>query len=384
MGWFTDTLLRRRDATAAPSPAFIGFPSTGGVLPYGVSASTALGLSSVQACLNILSNGVAQLEWRELRNGVELESSRLVRRPLASATRREWTSYVVSVLALYDTAYLLKVGGEDSEGVPVGLLPLDPSMVMPKSSGVGISPFMPPSSYLVAGSEVPADRLVVIRRSPTPGVDETTGGVIRLARTTFAAALSAEGYASRYWQSGGSPTTVLEADAQIPDAIAQQISDRWRERRMRGPDYAPVLSGGVRAREMGADPTAESAVEARREMVADIGRYFGIPTAILNAPAGDSETYATTEQQGLHLVTYTLSNYIHAIQDAITDLLPGGRTVELEIAPLVKGTMLSQAQAFQLATGGKAWVLPDEARAAWGLPPIDMPAESADISIGAS
>jgi HK97 family phage portal protein len=318
---------------------------------------------------------VAQLDWSERRGNLELPPSRIVRRPFSRATRREWVSYVVATLALYDVAYLLKVGGEDAEGVPVGLLPLDPTQVMPKTQGTSISPFLLGESYLVGSTEVPADRLVILRRSPTPGADEVTGGVIRLARTEFAAAIAASNYASRYWQAGGSPTTVLESDQQIPDAIASQMSDRWRERRSRGPDYAPVLSGGVKAREMGADVTNQAAVEARREQVADIGRYFGIPTAILNAPAGDSETYATTEAQGIHLVTYTLRNYIQAIEDAISDQLPGGRVMRMDTYQITKGTQLSQAQTLQLATGGKAWMTPDEARELLGLPPAEDPDE---------
>jgi phage portal protein BeeE len=123
----------------------------------------------------------------------------------------------------------------------------------------------------------------------------------------------------------------------------------------------------------GIDPTAASAVEARKEMVADIGRYFGIPTLLLNAPAGDSETYGTSEGQALGLVTYTLQNYINAIEDAITDQLPGGRYLQIEVDPLRRGTQYSRAQSWQLATAGKAWMTPDEVREEEGLPPAERP-----------
>lgn len=371
VGRFTNLLLARRDASPAPRQ-LIGFPADGGLI-WSVNATTALGLSAVARCLDILSNGVSQLPWREVRGNLELPPSRLVRSPLGLGTRREWTSYLVSVLALYDVAPVLKVGGLDSEGAPVGLLPLDPTQVSPKSSQTAISPFLRAPEYWVGQETVNAEDLVFLRRSPTPGIDDMAAGVIRLARTTFAAVIAAENYASRYWQAGGAPTTVLESDAQIPDPVATKISDRWAERRAKGPDYAPLLSGGVKARDFGADPTAQAAVEARREMVADIGRYFGIPTAILNAPAGDTETYNTTEAQGLHLVTYTLSNYIQAIEDAVSDQLPGGRRMEMDTGRLTRSTQLSQAQALQLATGGKAWVDVDEAREAWNLPPIEDP-----------
>lgn len=374
VGRITDLVFGKRDA--APAPArMVGFPSDGGLLSAGVTGTTALGLSSVWRCLDILSNGVSQLKWREVRGNLDLPPSRLVSNPLADATRREWVSFVVATLALYDVQYLLKVGGNDSEGVPSGLLPLDPGMCQPKTYSSTYSSFLRPDAYDVLGVQVPSDRIVVIRRSPLPGIFDGSGGVIKLARTMLAAAISAEGYASRYWQGGGSPNIVLEADAQIPDAIALQLSDRWRERRTHGPDYAPVLSGGLKARDFGADPTAASAVEARREMVADIGRFFGVPTRILNAPTGDSETYTSGESANMDLVRFTLQNYIGSIEDCISDLLPGGRRMVMDTRPLVRGTMLATAQASQLATGGKAWMSVDEVREEMGLAPQEAPGD---------
>jgi phage portal protein BeeE len=64
-------------------------------------------------------------------------------------------------------------------------------------------------------------------------------------------------------------------------------------------------------------------VEARREMAAEIGRYFGVPTRILNAPAGDSETYSNVENDRDLLLRYTLRGYMGPIEDAISERLPG-------------------------------------------------------------
>src|SRR6185369_15242213 len=112
-----------------PTPQrMVGFSSDGGLVGAGVTGTTSLGLSAVWRCLDILSNGVSQLEWTERRGNLELPLSRLVVRPQAERTRREWTSLVVSTLALYDVCYLLKVG-EDSEGVPMSLLYIDPSLI---------------------------------------------------------------------------------------------------------------------------------------------------------------------------------------------------------------------------------------------------------------
>lgn len=380
MSW-RDTLFGKRDTLTTPR-TMIGFPSDGGLVSGGVSATTTLGLSSVWRSLDILSNGVSQLEWRERRGTLDLPLSRLVTQPQAQRTRREWTSLVVSTLALFDVCYLWKAGGTDSEGVPLGLWYLDPTMVMPGTTDVFTQAFLlPPNEFLVGTQRVPREELVILHRSPQPTISDAAGGIINIARTTFAAAIAAERYASRYWQSGGSPTTVLETDQRLTPTQVTDTSEAWAEKRARGPDYAPVLHGGLKARSFGADPTSESAVEARRELVADIGRYFGIPTRQLNAPTGDSETYTSTPAANQDLIRYTLQNYIGAIEDAITEQLPGGRRMEMSTRKLTSGTQYEQAQAYQLAVGAP-WMMPEEARDEMGLPPVENPSDLIPASGG--
>lgn len=342
-------------------------------MPYAISPTSMQGLSSVKRSLDILTNGVGQCDWREVRMGMDLPPSRIVRRPSERYTRREWVSYVVASLALFDVAYLLKTP-PDSEGVPNSLIPLDPNHVAPVVAE--FPQILPPDAYTVYGSPVPASALCVLRRSPQPGVSEDLGGVLRLARMTFATALSAEAYASRYWQTGGSPSIVLETDQRLTAPQKAELSQAWRDRKAMGPDYAPVIDGGLKARDFGADPTAASAVEARRELVADIGRYFGIPTFQLNAPAGDSQTYRNGGQSNADLIRYTLQDYIQAIEDAITDLLPGGRELRLDTWRLTRATALEEAQAYQLATAGRPWMTPDDVRERLGLCPMEIEPET--------
>lgn len=349
----------------------VGFPSDGGLLSSGVTGTTSLGISAVWRCLDILANGVSQLDWKERRGNLDLPPSRIVRRPQSQRTRREWTSIVVSTLALYDVCYLLKAGGVDAEGVPVSLVYLQPNIITPSLYDVfGI---FPPTKYNLLGQEIDASQLVILHRSPQPGVFDGLGGVIQVARATFAAAISAENYASRYWQAGGSPSIYLTTPATLPDTVATQLGDRWRERRAMGPDYPPVMSGGLEAKSTGIDPTTASAVEARRELVADIARYFGVPTRIVNAPTGDSETYHTSEAGNQDLVRYTLQNYISAIQDGISDQLPGGRHMVMDTDPLTRGVQLNRYQAYAFATGNKAWLSPEDVRDMEGLPPVENP-----------
>ena len=87
----------------------VGFPSDGGVLPSGVTGTTALGISAVWRCLDILANGISQLQWNEKRGNLELPPSRIVIRPQAERTRR-WKQiadiYLAQQLSCYPPDYL--------------------------------------------------------------------------------------------------------------------------------------------------------------------------------------------------------------------------------------------------------------------------------------
>lgn len=373
VSWFTDLFVSRRDVLPAPT-RLIGFPTDGGMLTS-VTGSTALGLSAVWRCLDILSNGISQLPWREKRGNLELPPSRLIQRPLAEATRRDWVSYVVSSLALYDVAYLWKVGGTDAEGVPLGLWPVAPPYVTVNQSESQVLPFLRPDDYYIASLRVPRDDLVVLRRSPQPGLADWQMGVINLARIKFAEVLAADAFSSRFWQGGGHVNAYLATDAVLNDTDALALSDRWGTRRSRGPDHVPVMDRGLQLKQTGADPTQQAAVEARKELVADIGRYFGVPTHILNSPQGDTETYNNTESGNQDLVRYTLQNYINAIEDAISDLLPGGRHLSIDSAQLRTGPFLDQAKAYQILSGNKAILAVEEIRDTLGYGPIESPDE---------
>lgn len=339
-------------------------------VPY-LDARAMLSLSPVQRAMSLICGTIADMPWTEWRGNELLDSSRLVRRPYALMTRREWTSRVVAIEALFNACHLLHVGGTDGQGSPWSLLPLPPSIVQP-----GLTDpwgLMPPTEYYVAGQKVSAEFVTVIRRLPVPGIPDEAMALIELARAQFTAYVAADTHMSRYWQAGGPTTTVITVDQELDDDEADGIADRWVERRRMGSDRPAVMGKGGKAAAFGADPTTQSAVEARREIAAEIGRYFGLPTRIMNAPAGDSETYANTEQDREDLLGYTLRAYMGPIEDAISERLPGdyigGRRMQFDPSRFLQGDLASRATSWAaLVESGIVDV--DEARVrGFGLPP---------------
>ena len=354
------------------TPAFlVGTTAPGYAFPYGPSVEQALADGPVQRCVSVIAGTLASMPWQELEGVESVPPSRITEKPCGNMTRREWVWKVAATLALENVCYLLMIGGEDDEGAPWSLVPVAPQAIAPTDYTYDPWGMLPPSRYRIGDQEYSAEQLVILRRAMWPGVPDHVSGPLRLARATFGAVLAAQEYAARYWAGGGSPVTMISTPQGVTKPQAEDIRESWRLARMLGPDHPAVLGGGAEAHPYGVDPTAATAVDARREHAADIARYFGVPTRLANAPASDDETYANVESEGLDLLRYCLIDYMGSIQDAITGLLPEGRTLRLDPTAVTRGLQGDRYTAWSTATGSRPWMLPEEVREAEHLPPLD-------------
>lgn len=337
------------------------------------SEAAAVGLSAVWRCLCVIADSISTSPWGEWRGLESVPVSRIVRRPMSGMTRREWTWLVTATLALYNVAYVRMAGGEDSEGVPWSLVPVPPLVIAPEDPDPwGIRP---PTAYRIGGERVSAEFVIRMRRVMLPSIPPELASLLSLARASLGSAISADWYAAGYWLTGAAPQVVLTTDQELTQPQADEIADSWVDKRSSDPSRPAVLGKGAHADDFGADLSAASAVEARREMTADVARYFGVPPHLVNAPTADSMTYQNVEQAGLDLVRYCLEPYAAPVEDCISDLLPGdpleGRRMEVELRHLTLGGFTDRAQGYALATGNRPWLSPDEVRQAEGRAPSD-------------
>lgn len=360
-----------------PATLEAGFGSWWGL---GAGEAAAVGLGAVWRAVTLLADAISGrfARWSEWDGDRPVPLSRLGIRPCASLTRRRWTWRSVAALALYNRAPFWMIGGVDDEGVPGSLLPLPPDAVQPAGSYDELL-IVPPARYTVGREEVSAEELAFAYRAELPTVPPHLAGLLILARRTFAQAIAADVAAANYWSQGGSPTTVLTSEQELTKGQADELAERWLDKRAKGRHYPAVLGRGAKAAEFGADPTKESASEARRDLVADVGRHFGIPPHLMNAPVGDTQTYATTEGEGRALVRYTLAGFADPLADVISDLLPGdnetGRRIEITLDELERPEMLQRFTAYEIGLRAGFLTLP-EIRTDERRPPLPEPAES--------
>jgi HK97 family phage portal protein len=336
----------------------------------------AAGVSAVRRCVTLIANAIAGQRWTEWEGEPARRLkvvSRIVKRPAAVMTRREWVWRVVASMALTDISYIYMVGGVDDEGVPGSLLPLPKEAIAP--SGL-IDPWgvFPPTQYSIAGvaGTVSGEAVIPVRSAFWPGVPEHLQGILQMARNSLMSAWASDAYVSRYWQAGGTPVTQITTEQELDNTQADAIAGRWRDRRSKGPDYPAVLGKGAMAQPWGADVSSQLAVEARRDIAAEVANLFGIPSHYINVnPPGSSMTYSNVQDEALSLDRFTLSGFYDPIQDVISDLLPEERFMLIDMTRLTRAAQESRFRAWAIATGNKPWMTGDEVRTEEGLGPND-------------
>ena len=330
-----------------------------------VSEQIALAVPAFYGALRIIADLVADGEVREMRGTEILPPSRLALRPMATMTRRQWVWLCVASMGIYNGVWLYNRFGRDSEGVPLSVVPIAPSRV----SWDG-------QNRRIDGEIVNDADMTFVPRAIFPTVGGDAAFLIRIARDTIAAAWAAESYRADFWQSGGLPSYYLKTDQPLSNTDAETLQTRWVERRQTAPGAPPVMGHGADVKLMTTDIAGGSRVTAD-ELGTAIAQFLGVPgwLAMVPNPAG-SLVYQNASAAGLDLVRYNLRpGYAGPLSDAWSEFLPGGyltgRRIEIGLEHLTRGTVLEQAQAYQIATGNKAWMLPSEVREELRLP-IDM------------
>jgi len=341
------------------SAGILGHDLTSAAWLINVSEQTALGLDVVQDCVQVIADAVAGADVGQW-NGTERidPPSGFTLRPDPDVTRRDFLWNFTANLALYRAVYLEEatVGGQ-TVGVRLHAIP-----TVLHTGG----------DYYVAGARI-TNRMRLVKLSVWPTVDIDTGSTISLAREVFAGAMAANAYASDFWQQGGAPVTIISTEAELTDPQATAISDRWVLQRTTSPGKPAVLGQGAKAASFGADLGTEGSNVAADKLRASIARYFKMPPGIVNVPSEAGPlTYSTVEQEGIHLVRYTIQPYCDVIGEALSAYLPGdyllGDRIVLDPSRLTMADQLTRYTAWESALRA-GWALKSEIREREGWAP---------------
>lgn len=286
-----------------------------------VTPDTALQVSTIWACVNVISNSIASSDWNVYeklkQNDRELlydDSTQylLNTRPNREMTAKSWKTALMIAACFWGNGYAEIV--LDRAGRLAGLWPIAPDRVQPYRDDDGLF-------YRVENDDgghvfLRDNEMMHIRG---PGISGILGdNVITRASHAIALAIAAERFAEAYFGNGTQMGMMLET----PDAasMSQESYDRLKEdftKKHAGPTKAfrfGVIGAGSKIHMMNVEADKAQLTDSRLHQVEEICRWFGVPPHMV-----------------AHLRNATLNNVEHlGIQFSRNTLRPWAREIQEE------------------------------------------------------
>lgn len=359
-----------------PEKRALGLPSA--FAPGGYSGmyadtygeKTAMQSMAVFACVRILADTIASMPWYVCKRDKDNISHRLyptptvIRKPCADMDLFEWKWMVVASLALRGNSYHL-VTGRDGTGQPTGLLPIHPDYVFLERR-VNVLEWYDPI-YRVLGERVPKEDIIHIRRFTLPGEPWGLSPISQGARA-IGITLAAEEYGHRYFKDSANPSGKLTTAQSLTDDEVEQVQQEWINSQG-GRRYPAILSGGFDYETISITPEESQFLETRRFQVSDIARLYGVPPHLIGDQEKSTSWGTGIESMNLGFMQYTLMGWINCIEAAISETLPGGKTVQFDPSALLRGDFKSQVDAIAAARNASL-LSANEGRQRLDLPPV--------------
>jgi HK97 family phage portal protein len=333
-------------------------------------------IGDAYACVRALSEAAASLPlivYRRAGTGrerIEGPTADLLRNPAPGTTQSGLIGQVVAHLNLWGNAYLGKV--RDTDGVITQLTCLPPDAIQ-----VEIVAGEPRFTYY-RNDRAPTKHtladIVHIRALSTDGVLGLSP--VRMARDVIGLNSQLVQHASRFFANDARPSGVLQVQAQGPAAQDQleELKTAWNARHggSANAHRIAILSGDVEFKPLSMPLEDAQFLQQRQLSAQEVCRVFRVPPWVVGAPVGDSLTYATTEQQGLAFVTYSLRPWLVAIEQALSadgDLFGPNQYAEFLVDALLRADSSTRADVYATALQN-GWMTVQEVRERENLPPL--------------
>lgn len=368
------SLLRnfeRRDwQPVAVDPSRIPAPGEEYYAPIVTAGQGAMRHWAVWACARVVADAVSTLpvdlmvgSGSTARPAEVLPS--ILQRPSAYCDRVDWLSQVVVSLLTTGNAYGI-VASRDRLEYPTQINLVSPGMITAQ-----IDPDTGRKVYKGRNGKTLSDEQVWHRTGLMwPGEVVGLDPVSYFVRTIMLG-LEAERYGSDYYQHGAHPTAVATTDQEVSQEQAKTIKDRVRQA-VAGRDIA-VMGAGVKLQPWQGSPNEAQLADTIRLNATMVCAIYGVPPEKIGVSAGDggSVTYANREQRAQDFLSDAVNPWLVRMERSMSDWFPRGRFVKFNTGGFLMSDLQTRFASYQIATGGKPWMLPSEARALENWQPVE-------------
>ena len=342
-----------------------------------VDRDTALRVSAVYACVNLISRTIGALplhvyarQGDDGRKIMRTEGTKyLWWRPNPEVARSIFWETCIGHAVLSGNSYIYVV---TENRRPVELWPIDPARVAVGRASDG------QKVYTIDGTQAQKDfvnggNIVHVQAWGTDGLKGLSP--IALSRQAIGLALSAEKAAAKITGTGGQPSGILSTDQDLKQDQADALAAKFEETHGGSENAGKVLvvGKGMKWSPTTINPDDLQSLESRRYQVVDIARDYLVPPEMIGASieGSSSLTYANAEDRMLHFVTLTLQPWITRFEQTISDelLAPQNQYVKFDMRGLLRGNS-TQRIAFYTGMAELGAITEDEIRGFEDLEPI--------------
>lgn len=346
-------------------------PLGGSTVPAAaVNFDSAMQISAVFGAVRIISETIGSLPFNLYKKNAEGRSVAddhplhrvLTRRPNRYQTRVEFWESMALNLAISGNAYaIIQRAGNRI----VGLLPLSSSQVE--------------TSLLADGSVVHSYtdgmNVKVYGESSMWHIKLFGNAVIGLspmayARNSIGIAIAADNRVTKIFSNGAKPSGVLTIDKTLTKEQRAQVRANFSELEEGNEDRLFVLEAGMQYQQVSMTPQDVELLESRRFQIEDIGRFFGVPSILLNQTFGQSSLGSNVYEILSAFYKLNLRPYLEKIEESIlrwlmTEEESKSFEAEFDFDSLLRADTMSRFQANREAINS-GQLTPNEARISEG------------------
>ena len=346
--------------------------STNGMNAKAVGFDNAMQISAVWAAVRLLSETVASLpfELYRVKDGIKTKADNhplydLLRyRPNRYQTNVEfWESVVLNLTTSGNSYCLIERLGANI----VSLLPVSSdqmrTVLLPDGSII--------YEYIYNGN------VKVYAPESVWHIKLFGNGVTGLSPLAYAAqsigiAVGADNRVSDIYSNGAKPSGILTIDRVLKEDQRAQIKKNFAELSEGKQDRLFVLEAGMQYSQISMSPSDIELLDSRRFQIEDIGRFFGVPSILLNQTFGQSSLGSNVYEIISGFYKLNLRPFLEKIEASVVRWLVQDKNYEAEF----DFDLLLGLDRLKLAQAGReeinsAQSTPNEIRALKGLPPVE-------------
>ena len=372
------TILRRFSLTDAWYP--VGFSPDAAPSGEIVTESSALALSAVWGCVNLVAGTISTLPFMVYRtNGDKREVAKshplyrvLHDSPNFEQTAVDFWEWMAAAVELRGNAYARIARGEN--GRVSALFPVAPDLVSVHRLANGSLEYR--WSEDGEAFRKPASEMLHIRGfggNPMGGLS-----TLQFGRKAFGLALAQDRAASETFRNGLRPSGVLKfkewLSAENRSVAETKLVEKYAGAMNAGRPM--VLEGGAEWQQLTITPEDAQMLESRSFSIGEICRFFGVPPFMIGHTEKSTSWGKGIEQQTIGFQKFTLRRRLKRIEQAVSKQLlsaadrAAGVTVEFNLEGLLRGDTASRSAFYTSMTQIGAMTI-NEVRALENLPPVE-------------